>query len=247
VRISRIRLSRKPESRTRHQRRTGLSARLKQERSPVKKSGSSVVGLSPKRNSRPLTGTCFRSAPSLHGRYPLPRYYGLSDSREKKTIFTGLPGSSADLSARAVPNYPGKSDGCVLPLLSPSMAGFIQIRRTGHFHWRNEAESGSLALRLMRSPRKASPTRITPRQRSLGYFDERVISKISSFQLIRSARLRLAHRITRITRMRIWGSSDSGRPSSRNPRLVFIVFARAADATVTGGTLCYSPSFSRLR
>jgi hypothetical protein len=84
VRISRIRLSRKPESRTRHQRRTGLSARLKQERSPVKKSGSSVVGLSPKRNSRPLTGTCFRSAPSLHGRYPLPRYYGLSDSREKK-------------------------------------------------------------------------------------------------------------------------------------------------------------------
>jgi len=80
------------------------------------------------------------------------------------------------------------------------MAGFIQIRRTGHFHWRNEAESGSLALRLMRSPCKASPTRITPRQRSLGYFDERVISKISSFQLTRSARLRLAHRITRIRR-----------------------------------------------
>jgi hypothetical protein len=195
VRISRIRLSRKPESRTRHQHRTGLSAWLKQERSPVKKAGSSVVGPNPKRNSRPLTGTCFRSAPSLHGRYSLPRYYGLSDSREKN-LFTGLPGSSADLSARAVPNYPGKSDGCILPLLSPSMAGFILIRRTGHFHWRNEAESGSLALRLMRSPRKASPTRITPRQRSLGYFDERVISKISSFQLIRSTRLCLAHRIT---------------------------------------------------
>jgi hypothetical protein len=110
----------------------------------------------------------------------------------------GLPGSSTNLSTRAVPNHPGKSDGCVLPLLSPSMAGFIQIRRTGHFHWRNEAESGSRALRLMCSPCKASPTRITPRQRSLGSFDERVISKISSFQLIRLARLRLAHPIARI-------------------------------------------------
>jgi len=114
----------------------------------------------------------------------------------KKTA--GLPGSSANLSTRAVPSDPGKSDGCFRPLLSPSMAGFIQIRRTGHFHWRNEAESGSLALRLMRLPCKASPTRITPRQRSLGYFDERVISKISSFQLTRLARLCLAHRIARI-------------------------------------------------
>ena len=114
------------------------------------------------------------------------------------SYFAGLPGSSANLSARAVPNHPGKSDGCVLPLLSPSVAGFIQIRRTGHFHWRNEAESGSLALRLMRSPYKASPTRITPRQRLLGYFNERVILKISSFQLTRSARLGLAHRITQM-------------------------------------------------
>jgi len=31
-----------------------------------------------------------------------------------------------------------------------------------------------------------------------GYIDERVISTVSSFQLTRSARLRLAHRITRI-------------------------------------------------
>ena len=34
----------------------------------------------------------------------------------------------------------------------------------------------------------------------LGYIDERVISTVSSFQLTRSARLGLAHRISRITR-----------------------------------------------
>ena len=152
------------------------------------------MGLSSKRLSPPLTVARSHSAPSLHGRYPLPRYYGLSDARK---IAAGLPGSSADLSPRAAPNHPGESNGS-FPLSSPSVAGFIQIRQTGHSHWRNEAESGLLSLRLMGSPYKASSTRITPRQRSLGYFDERVISKISSFQLTRSARLRLAHRITRI-------------------------------------------------
>src|SRR5437868_5200020 len=78
------------------------------------------------------------------------------------------------------------------------MAGFIQIRRTGHFHWFNEAESGLLALRLMCLPYKASPARIAPRPRLFGYFDERVIPKVSSFQLTRSTRLRLAHRIERM-------------------------------------------------
>jgi len=198
MRISRIRLSRKPASLAAGKQR-GMERQSQTGEVPGE-TGSSVVGPSPKRHSCRLTDTCLRSAPSLHGRYPLPRYYGLSDARKKK--IAGLPGSSTDLSTRAVPNDPGKSDGCFLPLLSPSMTGFIHIRRTGHFHWRNEAESGSLTLRLMRSPCKASPTRITPRQRSLGYFDERVISKISSFQLTRSARLRLAHRMTRITRIR---------------------------------------------
>ena len=45
--------------------------------------GSSVVGLSSKRLSPPLTVARSHSAPSLHGHYPLPRYYGLSDSRKK--------------------------------------------------------------------------------------------------------------------------------------------------------------------
>src|SRR5437870_12099453 len=54
----------------------------------------------------------------------------------------------------------------------------------------------------MCSPYKASPAQITPRPRLLGYFDERVISKVSSFQLTRSARLGLAHRITRIAQIK---------------------------------------------
>src|SRR5205823_15114841 len=48
-------------------------------------SGCSVVGFSSKRFFPPLTVARSHSAPSLHGRYPLPRYYGLSDSRENKT------------------------------------------------------------------------------------------------------------------------------------------------------------------
>src|SRR5205809_6627541 len=50
-------------------------------------SGCSVVGFSSKRFFPPLTVARPHSAPSLHGRYPLPRYYGLSDSRDflKKT------------------------------------------------------------------------------------------------------------------------------------------------------------------
>src|SRR5205807_2350455 len=94
------------------------------------------------------------------------------------------------------------------PVASPSMAGFIQIRRTGHFHWFNEAESGLLALRLMCLPYKASPARIAPRPRLFGYFDERVIPKVSSFQLTRSTRLRLAHRIERYKKGRPCRSAE---------------------------------------
>src|SRR5438552_16704669 len=49
-------------------------------------SGCSVVGFSSKRIFPPLTVARLHSTPSLHGRYPLPRYYGLSDSREKTNI-----------------------------------------------------------------------------------------------------------------------------------------------------------------
>jgi hypothetical protein len=40
----------------------------------------------------------------------------------------GLPGSSTDLSLRAVPNHPGRSDGCLL-IASPPITGFIIFGR----------------------------------------------------------------------------------------------------------------------
>ena len=117
--------------------------------------GSSVVGLSSKRFSPPLTVARLHSAPSLHGRYPLPRYYGLSDSREKKTSrVSQVP--RLHLSSRAAPNHPGESDGCYHPLLRPSMAGFIRFDRLATLIGVNEAESGSLSLRLVCLPCKAS-------------------------------------------------------------------------------------------
>src|SRR2546426_10953565 len=80
-------------------------------------SGCSVVGFSSKRFFPPLTVARSHSAPSLHGHYPLPRYYGLSDSREKKENLAGIPGSSTYRSSRAAPNHPEESDGCFHPLL----------------------------------------------------------------------------------------------------------------------------------
>ena len=75
---------------------------------------------------------------------PLPRYYGplrLPTWPQAGYVFPtrvagnsstapGLPGSSADLSARAVPNHPGRSDGCSRSLLphrqraSPNQEGW---------------------------------------------------------------------------------------------------------------------------
>jgi hypothetical protein len=40
----------------------------------------------------------------------------------------GLPGSSADLFLRAVPNHPGRSDECLL-IASPPITGFIILGR----------------------------------------------------------------------------------------------------------------------
>jgi hypothetical protein len=40
----------------------------------------------------------------------------------------GLPGSSTDLSLRAVPNHPGRSDECLL-IASPPISGFIIFGR----------------------------------------------------------------------------------------------------------------------
>jgi hypothetical protein len=107
---------------------------------------SSVVGISSKRFSFPLTAAIVSSrAPSLHGRYPFPRYYEplrLPARAVPSVMYSlgslgygcpfpalpGLPGSSTDLFLRAVPNHPGRSDECLL-IASPPITGFIILGR----------------------------------------------------------------------------------------------------------------------
>jgi hypothetical protein len=108
----------------------------------------------------------------------------------------GLPGSSTDLSPRAVPLHPGEPNVCSRPLLprrsqaSPHLAGWPLSLR---FH---EADSGSLALRLAGSLPEASPAgSLQLTLRSLPA--ERAIRSSTSFQVARSARLGLAHQIAK--------------------------------------------------
>jgi hypothetical protein len=94
---------------------------------------SSVGGLAPKRHSLPLTQTCLRSDPfaprSLPASLLLWACPTPKRSRCQGYVFPqcvagisaatppGLPGSSADLSPRAVPSHPGKPSDCSCPLL----------------------------------------------------------------------------------------------------------------------------------
>jgi len=68
-----------------------------------------------------------------------------------------------------------------------------QFRQDGHDQWCNEAESGSLALRLTPSPHRAS-TAGSPRHPPAWLHGQQAITMICTFQQTRSARLSLAHR-----------------------------------------------------
>ncbi len=127
---------------------------------------------------------------------------GLSDSRQEPTtgyLFptavsapAGLPGSSTDLSTRAAPSHPEESGDCFCPLLHRRFqASSFSGRLATLILLRNEAETGSLTLRLACLPRKASPAE-SPPPTLARLLAERAIYKISSFQNIRSARLSLA-------------------------------------------------------
>ena len=67
-----------------------------------------------------------------------------------------------DLSASAVPNHPGESVSLRLLVASRTVAGFTFFGRLATLDWRNEAESGSLALRLTPLPRQASTPESPP-------------------------------------------------------------------------------------
>src|SRR6266511_882683 len=126
---------------------------------------------------------------------------GLSDSRQGPTTGYLFPVAVLPLRASQVPLpiFPR-----ALPPLTPTsptiacaryfIAGprLPLLRLIGHsFLLCNEAETGSLALRLACSPCKASPVELLPL--TLAWLlAERAIYKISSFQNIRSARIILA-------------------------------------------------------
>jgi hypothetical protein len=104
----------------------------------------------------------------------------------------GLPGSSADLSARAVPNHPGRPGDRFGSLTdrrwqaSPSLAGWpppLSVTRPKRVHLRYGSRVRSAGLRRrgsLRSPPASLPV-------------ERAINRATSFQVARSTRLSLAH------------------------------------------------------
>jgi hypothetical protein len=67
--------------------------------------------------------------------------------------------------------------------------------KTGRFHLRNEAKTGSLALRLTCSPHQASSGRLLCRT-LVWLLVERAIYKVNSFQFTRTARLILALQVS---------------------------------------------------
>src|SRR5437016_14018072 len=87
-------------------------------------SGCSVAGFSSKRIFPPLTVARSHSAPSLHGRYPLPRYYELSDSRKK----TNLRVSQVPrlFFPHAPPPTTPESLMAASPAARPPLSGFIR-------------------------------------------------------------------------------------------------------------------------
>jgi hypothetical protein len=134
----------------------------------------SVGGLSSKRNSHPLTQPVCVPAPSLHGHYPLPRYY------EPVQLPTRPPRGylfPQDVGSRHLAGSPRFLDRSVLarrllpprkvrrvhaPVASPSVPGFTTLWRAGHLPLHHGVESSSLTLRLTSSPLQGFARRITP-------------------------------------------------------------------------------------
>src|SRR2546425_11807467 len=116
-------------------------------------SGCSVVGFSSNRLFPPLTVARLHSAPSLHGHYPLLRYYGLSDSRKKISRVSQVPRL---IYPHAPPPTTPESSMAASPVARPPMSGFIRFDRLATLKRVNEAESSSLVLRLASLPCKAS-------------------------------------------------------------------------------------------
>jgi hypothetical protein len=115
---------------------------------------------------RPLRSIPFPGLPHYYGplRLPVVAVNQVIDSPGTlpSAVFVdttpGLPGSSTDLSARALLNHPGRPSGCLSSFLhrwwqaSPYLEGWPPPYK------RNEAESGSLALGLAPSLSREYPS-----------------------------------------------------------------------------------------
>ena len=147
---------------------------------------SPVLGRRQHRHARRHEG------PSLHGHYPLPRYYGpfrLPASASPFVMFSaGAAGRvttsraagsprflNADLSLRAVPIHPGRPSRCSCLLLphwcqassySGSLAAFNGVTRPNRVH---------ITLRLTGSPNRGFVSRDCSPVRSIGYMSNRLL------------------------------------------------------------------------
>ena len=130
----------------------------------------------------------------------------------------GLPGSSADLSTRAVPFHPEEPDDCSARCYTAGSSLHHSLADWPLLLSVTRPKTGSLALRLACSPCKASAAELLPLTLAR-LLVKRAIYKISSFQNIRSARLVLA---LQKTQKRIWiqGASFETRPSKSSETVV---------------------------
>ena len=102
---------------------------------------------------RPLGSIPFPGLPRYYGplRLPIAAAGQVIDSLTALPCpgtTSGLPGSSTDLSARALPNHPGRLDGCLCSLLARQWQASPSLESWPPPDKRNEAESGSLTLGL---------------------------------------------------------------------------------------------------
>ena len=116
-------------------------------------------------------------------------FLGPSASGYPFPALPGLPGSSTDLSLRAVPNHPGRSGECLL-IASPPVTGFIilgrlatsiSVTRPNRVHLRYGSQ---VCFPGFHQPDCSDSLRFR-------YMYERAIYMVNSFQFTRSARLTL--------------------------------------------------------
>jgi len=105
---------------------------------------------------------------------------------------SGLSGSSWIFRRPPSPLTPGSPSAARAHCFTDGV-WFRLLRQVDHYHWFNEAETGSLALRLTSSPSLA-PTARLPASPPSQLHGERAIAMVSTFQLTRSTRLSLTDR-----------------------------------------------------